>query len=204
MSQQCDPILGMIQSYYDGELLFDQKTEVEEHLSNCSECQTCLEALRELSESVQISNEVALQDVSFDGFFERIEAQIQQDAVPLKESFWGRFIKPVVEFFGAHKPILATSMVTAILVALVLIPIIKNQGTTVIEREKTVIVQQQPQVILESVAYDENSSVLISSTPNDETMVIWLLDSQQQPSDLIPRIKEHMKKKKRELRDNPI
>jgi hypothetical protein len=54
------------------------------------------------------------------------------------------------------------------------------------------------------VAYDENSSVLISSTPDDQTMVIWLLDSNKAPTDLMPKLKERMREKKRELKDNPI
>jgi anti-sigma factor RsiW len=200
---KCKKTAGLLQSYYDGELLFDEKLQVEEHLMGCEDCRARLESLRAMGEMVQLSNEALFEEVSFEGFFDRIEAEIKRDeslSPQRKPGLWDQLVKPIAGFFTAHKPILATSLVTAILVAVVFV-IFGQQETTVIEKP---VVVQQPEVVVEKVAYDENSTVLISSTPDDDTTVIWLIDEYQQLPQTVPEIKERIEKKRRELKDNPI
>ena len=200
MKQQCDLIKGLLQTYYDEELLFDEKRKVEQHLEKCDDCCLRLEALRELSEIVRMENEAVLEEVSFEGFAERIQGNIEREEERQvrhveEEGIWERFFQPVVAFFSAHKPILATSLVTAVLVSLLLPPLLNGPV------EKVIVTQ--PQVIVESVRYDENSSVLISSTPEEGTAVIWLLDNRE-ISDGVPQLRNKIEKKHRELKDNPI
>ena len=165
--------------YLNDELGRSKKAQCDAHLANCSDCRTRLEGLRLQGQLLREEVESAANQVDFSGFDERVLTRIQaEQPAPAGErlAIWFR------EVVYHYRAIWVTSLVTAVLVLVVLIPFLSKDPAATAPDTKTQVAEVYPEakpvdneVIIDSMEYAGQRSMIFTVSQNNTT-VIWLYD----------------------------
>ncbi len=165
----------LLSRYHDGEVSPEEATEVESLLERDADAMAYLTSLDEMATAYRVVAEEQLSQVSFDGFWQRIETEIAaappvEQAVP-SPGFGAQIANAFQSIFGAHKGAWAAASAAACTVALVM----SFVGGPVTER----VIERQI-IVVESIdQLDQNNLVLVNSLKDDDTAVIWMLPNVQ-------------------------
>jgi len=165
--------------YLDDELGRTRKTQCEEHLSACPDCRARLEFLRLQGQLLREDVESAAQQADFSGFEERVFSRIQADQpAPIGErlAMWFR------EVVYHYRAIWVTSLVTAVILLAVLVPLLSQQPQVAPSEPAKMVAEVYPEnkpvdneVIIDSMEYAGQRSMIFTVSQNNTT-VIWLYD----------------------------
>ena len=169
-------LIHLLERYHDGEVSPAEAAEVESLLEQDTSAVAYLANLDEMSSVYRDVVDEQLSGVSFDGLWERVQAELEPApalAPAPSPGFAARLGAMMSSVFGAHKGAWIAAGAAACAVALIM----SQFGTTerVIERQI---------IVVESVdQLDQNNLVLVNSLKDDNTAVIWTLpnvNSQEQ------------------------
>jgi urease accessory protein UreF len=171
-----------IQAYLDNELGSKAPSRLLEHVGSCKQCKEVLKAMQTQGDLIRQEIQDVVNEVDFSSFEDRVMEQIHlQKPLPLKT----RFIVGLREALYHYRAIWITSLVTAAVLLLVLLPF--KQTPTVVEQVNTtqvasneaddvdVDVDNDNQVIIDAIEYAGQKSMIFTVSKNDTT-VIWLYD----------------------------
>jgi len=165
--------------YLDDELGRAKKAQCEAHLSTCTDCRARLEVLRLQGQLLREEVESAASHVDFSGFDERVLAGIQADQPAPAGERLAVWFKEVVYHYRA---IWVTSLVTAVLVLVVLVPFLSQEPAANAPQPDQRVAEVYPEakpvdneVIIDSMEYAGQRSMIFTVSQNNTT-VIWLYD----------------------------
>lgn len=178
--------LELLQRYHDGEVTPQEAAEVEELLARDKDALEAMGLIDDMADMIRDNDAMNLASVSFDGFWDKVESGIeQQAAADLKvaarkaEPASGGFFEWLKELFVGHKGAWITAAATAAAVAIVLVAIGDRGGESKVE---TVV--EKHYIYVDSVnKADPQSTVVINSMQDEGSAVIWLLPNAEDETD---------------------
>jgi anti-sigma factor RsiW len=172
-----------VSRYFDGEMTPEEQRAFDARLESDTELQAELSAMRITSELVQAQTQEHVAQASFDGFFERISAEVPMTAMAAEpaptpaaqaqppaslgaklKAWWSRNWTPV--------------LIGAAAAAAVAFFVMRDDGTAAADGEAP-MVAESGEVTVDEVNNDGPTTVLISMpADDDDSTVIWLLDEE--------------------------
>ncbi|HYO52203.1 anti-sigma factor family protein [Archangium sp.] len=119
----CERFVPLLSPYIDGELSPADRVNVERHLSACRDCASRAADLRAESALLRVGLEMAVDEVDFKDFTQRVMARVTPERPPLLE----RLRISLSELFLYHRTAMVSSLATAVVLALVAIPMLMSQ-----------------------------------------------------------------------------
>jgi anti-sigma factor RsiW len=119
----CERFVPLLSPYIDGELSPAERINVERHLSACRDCASRAADLRAESALLRVGLEMAVDEVDFKDFTQRVMARVTPERPPLLE----RLRISLSELFLYHRTAMVSSLATAAVLALVVVPLVMNQ-----------------------------------------------------------------------------
>jgi len=119
----CERFIPQLSPYVDGELSPAERVHVERHLAACRDCTGRAADLRAESALLRVGLEMAVDEVDFKDFTQKVLARVTPERPPLLE----RLRISLSELFLYHRTAMVSSLVTAVLVALVGVPLLLRQ-----------------------------------------------------------------------------
>ena len=116
----CERFIPQLSPYVDGELSPADRVHVERHLAACRDCTGRAADLRAESALLRVGLEMAVDEVDFKDFTQKVLARVTPERPPLLE----RLRISLSEMFLYHRTAMVSSFVTAVLVALVAVPML--------------------------------------------------------------------------------
>ena len=166
---RCEKYVLLLGRYLDEELSHRQKLRFETHLQTCPTCRAQLDTLRLQGELFREKMNALTSQVDFSGFEESVLRKIQQQTPPsaLEQLvFWLR------EFFYRYRAVWISSLITAAVLAALLIPILRETEPS------TQVAQADNELIIDSMKYTGQKAMIFTVSKNNTT-VIWLYDFDQ-------------------------
>jgi anti-sigma factor RsiW len=120
----CERFIPQLSPYVDGELSPAERVHVERHLAACRDCTGRAADLRAESALLRVGLEMAVDEVDFKDFTQKVLARVTPERPPLLE----RVRISLSELFLYHRTAMVSSFVTAVLVALVAVPMLLRQN----------------------------------------------------------------------------
>ena len=120
----CKSFVPLLSPYIDGELSTADRVNVERHLSVCRDCASRAADLRAESALLRVGLEMAVDEVDFRDFTQRVMARVTPERPPLLE----RLRISLSEMFLYHRTAMVSSLATAAVLALVVVPLVMNQN----------------------------------------------------------------------------
>ena len=119
----CEQFIPKLSPYIDGEVSPAERVTVERHLAACRDCAGRAADLRAESALLRVGLEMAVDEVDFKDFTQRVMARVTPERPPLLE----RVRISLSEMFLYHRTAMLSSMATAAVLVLVGIPVLLNQ-----------------------------------------------------------------------------
>jgi anti-sigma factor RsiW len=116
----CERFIPLLSPYIDGELSPTERVNIERHLSACKECTGRAADLRAESGLLRVGLEMAVDEVDFKDFAQKVMARVTPDKPPLLE----RLRLSLSEMFLYQRTAVYSSLATAAVVLLVAIPLL--------------------------------------------------------------------------------
>lgn len=173
MDEHCPETL--LERYLDDELPRRKKARVAAHLSACPACKAAFERLELQSHVLREALEAAVEQADFSRFDERVLAGIAGDE---RQSLVGRARVWVGEALYHYRAIWLTSLVTAAVLLLLLVPLLgRGPAPTAVAPHKggQRLARVDNQAIIDSMEYAGKRSMIFTVSKNNTT-VIWLYD----------------------------
>ncbi len=120
----CKSFVPLLSPYIDGELSPAERVNVERHLSACRDCTSRAADLRAESALLRVGLEMAVDEVDFKDFTQRVMARVTPERPPLLE----RLRISLSELFLYHRTAMVSSLATAAVLVLVLVPLLMRQS----------------------------------------------------------------------------
>jgi anti-sigma factor RsiW len=171
MSESCNKIQHLIESYLDEELSRSKQEKVERHINSCESCRLTLEALKLQGDLLREQVESQADRVDFTGFEDRVLARIREEKPP---AFTERARAWVREAAYYYRAIWITSLATAVLLLAILVPLLSGESRPAGQPDARVA-DVDNQVIIDSMEYAGQRSMIFTVSKNNTT-VIWLYD----------------------------
>jgi anti-sigma factor RsiW len=168
----CERFIPLLSPYIDGELSPAERVNVERHLSACRDCASRAADLRAESALLRVGLEMAVDEVDFKDFTQRVMARVTPERPPLME----RLRISLSELFLYHRTAMVSSLATAAVLALVAIPMLMNRNDAPLGygadrmRVRAVRASQGAKV----------APVVLES--EDGNTIIWVVDQDTPPS----------------------
>ncbi|MBM7113185.1 anti-sigma factor family protein [Archangium primigenium] len=118
----CERFIPLLSPYIDGEVSPADRVNVERHMAACRDCASRAADLRAESALLRVGLEMAVDDVDFKDFTQKVMARVTPDRPPL----WERVRITLSEMFLYHRTAMVSSLATAALVVLVAVPVVLN------------------------------------------------------------------------------
>ncbi|MCP3099830.1 zf-HC2 domain-containing protein [Myxococcus sp. K15C18031901] len=172
----CERFVPMLSPYVDGELTPAERVNVERHLSACRDCTGRAADLRAESGLLRVGLDMAVDDVDFKDFAQKVMARVTPEKPPLLE----RLKLSLSEMFLYQRTAMVSSLATAAVLALVGVPLLMSERAPVgYAGERMTVKAIQPY-------QDARVAPVVMETDNGGT-IIWLVDDEVQngasPSD---------------------
>ncbi|HZI02628.1 MAG TPA: zf-HC2 domain-containing protein, partial [Archangium sp.] len=119
----CERFIPLLSPYIDGELAPTERVNVERHLSACKACTGRTADLRAESGLLRVGLDMAVDEVDFKDFAQKVMARVTPERPPLLE----RWRLSLSELFLYHRTAMVSSLATAAVLALVVVPLVMNQ-----------------------------------------------------------------------------
>lgn len=119
----CERFIPLLSPYIDGEVSPAERVNVERHLGACRDCASRAADLRAESALLRVGLDMAVDDVDFKDFTQRVMARVTPERPPLLE----RLRISLSEMFIYHRTAMVSSLATAAVVVLVAVPMAMNR-----------------------------------------------------------------------------
>jgi anti-sigma factor RsiW len=159
----------MLSPYVDGELTPAERVNVERHLSACRDCTGRAADLRAESGLLRVGLDMAVDDVDFKDFAQKVMARVTPEKPPLIE----RVKLTLSEMFLYQRTAMISSLATAAVLVLVGLPLLmSDRAPAGYAAERMTVKSIQPL---------QNATVapVVMETDNGGT-IIWLVDEETQ------------------------
>lgn len=168
----CERFVPQLSPYIDGELSPADRVNVERHLSACRDCASRAADLRAESALLRVGLEMAVDEVDFKDFTQRVMARVTPERPPLLE----RLRISLSEMFLYHRTAMVSSLATAAVLALVLIPLLASQNDVPLG-------YGADRMRVRAVRASEGAKVApVVLEGDDDNTIIWVVDQDTQPS----------------------
>ncbi|QSQ22477.1 zf-HC2 domain-containing protein [Pyxidicoccus parkwayensis] len=168
----CERFVPMLSPYVDGELTPAERVNVERHLSACRDCTGRAADLRAESGLLRVGLDMAVDDVDFKDFAQKVMARVTPEKPPLLE----RMKLALSEMFLYQRTAMISSLATAAVLVLVALPLLLSDRTPVgYAAERMTVKSIQPYA-------DTRVAPVVMETDNGGT-IIWLVDEDSKDSD---------------------
>jgi anti-sigma factor RsiW len=161
----CERFIPLLSPYIDGELTPAERVHVERHLSACKECTGRTADLRAESGLLRVGLEMAVDEVDFKDFAQKVMARVTPEKPPLLE----RLRLTISEMFLYQRTAMLSSLATAAVLMLVAVPLLL--------RDKAPVGYAAERMTVQSVRTYEPARVapVVMETDNGGA-IIWLVD----------------------------
>ncbi|NOK05839.1 MULTISPECIES: anti-sigma factor [Myxococcus] len=161
----CERFVPMLSPYVDGELSSGERVNVERHLAACRDCTGRAADLRAESGLLRVGLDMAVDDVDFKDFTQRVMARVTPDKPPLME----RLKLAVSEMFLYQRTAMISSLATAAVLLLVGVPLLTS--------DRAPVGYASERMTVKSIQPYRNAEVapVVMETDNGGT-IIWLVD----------------------------
>ena len=119
----CERYIPLLSPYIDGEVSPADRVNIERHLAACRECASRAADFRAESALLRVGLDMAVDDVDFKDFTQKVMARVTPDRPPLLE----RLRISLSEMFLYHRTAMVSSLATAAVVVLVAVPMVMNR-----------------------------------------------------------------------------
>jgi anti-sigma factor RsiW len=164
----CERFVPLLSPYIDGELSPTERVNVERHLTACRDCTGRAADLRAESALLRVGMEMAVDEVDFKDFTQRVLARVTPEKPPLLE----RLRISLSELFLYHRTAMVSSLATAAVLALVGVPLLLQRSEVPhgygAERMRVVRTYEGSKV----------APVVLES--EDGNTIIWVVDQEPQ------------------------
>ncbi|RKH52782.1 hypothetical protein D7X55_24700 [Corallococcus sp. AB049A] len=116
----CERFVPLLSPYIDGELAPGERVNVERHLAACRDCTGRAADLRAESGLLRVGLDMAVDDVDFKDFAQKVMARVTPEKPPLIE----RMRLALSEMFLYQRTAMISSLATAAVVLLVALPLV--------------------------------------------------------------------------------
>ncbi|RKH50995.1 anti-sigma factor family protein [Corallococcus aberystwythensis] len=116
----CERFVPLLSPYIDGELAPGERVNVERHLAACRDCTGRAADLRAESGLLRVGLDMAVDDVDFKDFAQKVMARVTPEKPPLIE----RMRLALSEMFLYQRTAMMSSLATAAVVLLVALPLV--------------------------------------------------------------------------------
>lgn len=116
----CERFVPLLSPYIDGELAPGERVNVERHLAACRDCTGRAADLRAESGLLRVGLDMAVDDVDFKDFAQKVMARVTPEKPPLIE----RLRLALSEMFLYQRTAMISSLATAAVVVLVALPLV--------------------------------------------------------------------------------
>lgn len=165
----CERYVPMLSPYVDGELTPAERVTVERHLSACRDCTGRAADLRAESGLLRVGLDMAVDDVDFKDFAQKVMARVTPEKPPLIE----RMKLALSEMFLYQRTAMISSLATAAVLVLVALPLLM--------RDRAPVGYAAERMTVKSIQPYQNARVapVVMETDNGGT-IIWLVDEESQ------------------------
>ncbi|MBZ4421660.1 anti-sigma factor [Myxococcus sp. RHSTA-1-4] len=165
----CERFVPMLSPYVDGELTPAERVTVERHLSACRDCTGRAADLRAESGLLRVGLDMAVDDVDFKDFAQKVMARVTPERPPLFE----RLKLTLSEMFLYQRTAMISSLATAAVLLLVALPLLMA--------DRAPVGYAAERMTVKSIQPYQNARVapVVMETDNGGT-IIWLVDEETQ------------------------
>ncbi len=165
----CERFVPMLSPYVDGELTPAERVTVERHLSACRDCTGRAADLRAESGLLRVGLDMAVDDVDFKDFAQKVMARVTPEKPPLIE----RMKLALSEMFLYQRTAMLSSLATAAVLLLVGLPLLLS--------DRAPVGYAAERMTVKSIQPYQNARVapVVMETDNGGT-IIWLVDEESQ------------------------
>jgi anti-sigma factor RsiW len=168
----CERFVPLLSPYIDGELSPADRVNVERHLSACRDCASRAADLRAESALLRVGLEMAVDEVDFKDFTQRVMARVTPERPPLLE----RLRISLSEMFLYHRTAMVSSLATAAVLALVVVPLVVNQ-------DDVPMGYGADRMRVRAVRASEGAKVApVVLESDDGNTIIWVVDQDTAPA----------------------
>lgn len=162
----CKSFIPLLSPYIDGELSPAERVNVERHLSACRDCTSRAADLRAESALLRVGLEMAVDEVDFKDFTQRVMARVTPERPPLLE----RLRISLSELFLYHRTAMVSSLATAAVLALVVVPLLA-------QRDDVPLGYGGDRMRVRAVRASEGAKVApVVLESEDGNTIIWVVD----------------------------
>jgi anti-sigma factor RsiW len=161
----CERFVPLLSPYIDGELTPTERVNVERHLSACKECTGRTADLRAESGLLRVGLEMAVDEVDFKDFAQKVMARVTPEKPPLLE----RLRLSLSEMFLYQRTAMLSSLATAAVLMLVAVPLLLRDSAPVGYAAERMTVQSVR-------TYDEARVAPVVMEADNGSTIIWLVD----------------------------
>ncbi|MFY0528187.1 anti-sigma factor family protein [Archangium gephyra] len=168
----CERFVPLLSPYIDGELSPADRVNVERHLGACRDCASRAADLRAESALLRVGLEMAVDEVDFKDFTQRVMARVTPERPPLLE----RLRISLSELFLYHRTAMVSSLATAAVLALVVVPLVMNQ-------DDAPMGYGADRMRVRAVRASEGAKVApVVLESDDGNTIIWVVDQETAPA----------------------
>ncbi|MBU8899682.1 hypothetical protein DRW03_25030 [Corallococcus sp. H22C18031201] len=166
----CERFIPLLSPYIDGELPPAERVTVERHLTACRDCTGRAADLRAESGLLRVGLDMAVDDVDFKDFAQKVMARVTPEKPPLLE----RLRLALSEMFLYQRTAMLSSLATAAVLVLVGLPLLLSQRAPVgYAGERMTVKAIQPYA-------GAHVAPVVMETDNGGS-IIWMVDEQEAP-----------------------
>jgi anti-sigma factor RsiW len=164
----CKSFIPLLSPYIDGELSPAERVNVERHLSACRDCTSRAADLRAESALLRVGLEMAVDEVDFKDFTQRVMARVTPERPPLLE----RLRISLSELFLYHRTAMVSSLATAAVLVLVAVPLLA-------QRDDVPLGYGGDRMRVRAVRASEGAKVApVVLESEDGNTIIWVVDQE--------------------------
>ncbi|AGC48639.1 hypothetical protein MYSTI_07367 [Myxococcus stipitatus DSM 14675] len=166
----CERFVPMLSPYVDGEVTPAERVNVERHLAACRDCTGRTADLRAESGLLRVGLDMAVDDVDFKDFAQKVMARVTPEKPPLFE----RLKLAVSEMFLYQRTAMVSSLATAAVLVAVGLPLLLSDRAPVgYGADRMTVKSIQP--------YQDARVAPVVLETEDKSTIIWLVD--EEPED---------------------
>ena len=167
MKRECSSISKLLEKYFDQEVTPAERSLVEGHLPDCSDCRMALDSMQNLRTLIKRPVEEAVEKEAFPWVWEKIEKGIQAKERP---GLWD-FLKSWFDVTPLLKrKILIPAVAAAVVLILITAPLLFKKTTS------------YPTLSVVKYVGSETYNVMIYELETPQVTVIWLFEGPEEES----------------------
>ncbi|MBN8230875.1 zf-HC2 domain-containing protein [Corallococcus macrosporus] len=170
----CERFVPLLSPYIDGELAPGERVNVERHLAACRDCTGRAADLRAESGLLRVGLDMAVDDVDFKDFAQKVMARVTPEKPPLIE----RLRLALSEMFLYQRTAMISSLATAAVVLLVALPLVLRDNAPEGYAAERMTVKS-----IQSYQGARVAPVVMETEGGGS--IIWMVDEQEEAPDTV-------------------